>query len=127
MLSDNDNSFKNIIHNLSRYEFVNRVSPHIYAKPHPKRLNLGGCVLKESEDTFDFPLSPKELSDLLFSYMEDLEINQEIIQIFIQSLDKLHHQAPYRTRNVPNMTSGFAIINRLITVSQFNAQNKEKE
>lgn len=83
MLGNNDIPFKNTIHNLSRYEFVNRISPHIYAKPHTKRLNLGGCVLKESEATFDFPLSPKEIKDLLFSYMKDLEINQETMRFFI--------------------------------------------
>lgn len=127
MLSCNDNSFKNIIHNLSRYEFVNRIAPKIYAKPHPKRLNLGGVVLKESNVNFDCPLSPNELSDLLISYLEGTSFNQEIMQNFIKSLDKLRFEAPYRTRNVPNLTSGSAIINRLITISQYNAQNKEKE
>ena len=59
--------------------------------------------------------------------MEGTDINQENMKKFIEKLDKLHHEAPYRTRNVPNITSGSAIINRLVTISQFIAQNKEKE
>lgn len=90
-------------------------------------MNLGGVVLKESNVNFDCSLSPNELSDLLISYLEGTSFNQEIMQNFIKSLDKLRFEAPYRTRNVPNLTSGSAIINRLITISQYNAQNKEKE
>ena len=42
MLCENDNSFITILHNLSRYEYVNRVAKNIYVKKQPKRLNLGG-------------------------------------------------------------------------------------
>ena len=119
MLSDNNNSFKNVIHNLSRYEFVNRVSPHIFTQPHPKRLNLGGCVLKESDVNFDFTNSPFQLSELLISYMEGKEFDKEIMKDFIQCLNRLQHNASYRSKHVPNATSGANILNRLITVFEF--------
>lgn len=44
MICNGDDSYQTIIHNLSRYEFVNRNSHrYIYIHSQPKRLNAGGC------------------------------------------------------------------------------------
>lgn len=125
MLSDDDNSFNIIIHNLSCYEYVNRVSPHIFCKPHPKRLNLGGCVLKEGTVNFDFEHSSFELSEILYEFMKG-KYNVQTIQNLIQRLNDFTIKAPYRTKNSHNITSGGKILTRLVSISQYNQANKNK-
>ena len=53
LLCNNDNRFSTVLHNLSRYEIINRESPIIYTKPQNKRLNAGGVVLKEGNISFE--------------------------------------------------------------------------
>lgn len=84
-------------------------------------------ILNESNVNIDFSLSLNEISHLLISYLVGTKFSQEIMRNCIKSLDKLRLEAPSRIRNIPNLTSGFAIINRLITTFLYNTQNKEKE
>lgn len=45
----------------------------------------------------------------------------------IVALQKINEEAPYRTQNVPNHTSGTKILSRLISISHYKKQLKEKE
>lgn len=118
MLCENDNSFITILHNLSRYEYVNRVAKNIYVKKQPKRLNLGGVRLNEKDVKFSFDHSSHELSDLLISYMDE-KFDENLMKEFILSLELLNEKAPFRTKNVPNRTSGGQIMLRLLSISQY--------
>lgn len=46
---------------------------------------------------------------------------------FIHSLEQLNENAPYRTKNVPNRTSGSKILSRLIAISNLNKDLNAKE
>lgn len=98
MLSDDDNSFNKIIHNLNHYEYLNKVLLHIFYKPHPKRLKLGLCILKEGTVNFDFEHSLFELSEILYEFMKG-KYNVQAIQNLIQRpID-----SPLKRRVVPKM------------------------
>lgn len=118
MLCDYDNPFKTILHNLSRYEYVNRVAKNIYVKKQPKRLNLGGVPLIEKEVKFSFDHSAFELCELLFSYMDE-KFDENLMKELILSLELLNGNAPFRTKNVPNRTSGGQIMLKLVSISQY--------
>ena len=53
LFCNNDNRFLVILHNLGRYEYVNRESPIIFTRPQNKRLNVGGCLLVVGEVYFE--------------------------------------------------------------------------
>ena len=126
MLCDGDDSYQTVIHNLSRYEFVNRNSKDVYVHCQPKRLNAGGCQLIDAEVNFEFDLAPIELADLLFSCL-DGDFNSELMKDLINSLLLINEIAPYRTKNVPNRTSGSKIMSRLIAISSYKKQLESKE
>ena len=126
MICNGDDSYQTVIHNLSRYEFVNRNSKDIYIHNQPKRLNAGGCQLVESEVDFEYGHTSYELASLLFSYIEG-DFKEEEMKEFIEALERINEKAPYRTKNVPNRTSGSKILSRLIAISNHKKQLEEKE
>lgn len=127
MLCNGDDSYPTIIHNLSRYEYVNRSSRDIYIHHQPKRLNVGGCLLTEGEINFEFDHTPLELADLLIDYMQGNDTDIKLMEKFINSIQKVNEEAPYRTRNVPNKISGSKIMSRLISVSNLSKSIQIKE
>lgn len=127
MLCNGDDSYPTVIHNLSRYEYVNRSSKDLYIHHQPKRLNVGGCLLTDGEIELKFDHSSLALTDLLFSYMQGGDANMKLMEEFINSIQKINDEAPYRTRNVPNKSSGSKIMRRLISIANLNKCKSNKE
>lgn len=50
-LCKGNNCWENVKHQESRHEFICRESNVIFYKPQPKRLNVGGCQLKDTNLT----------------------------------------------------------------------------
>ena len=125
-ICDNDNRWKVIRHNFSRYEYVNRDAENIFIPPKTKRLNYGGCVLKNGNVDFKFNHSPYELADLLLSFVRiknNFDVNLMIE--FIHALEVLVNDAPYIKVPIPNPNSGEQIMSRLININ--NIYNARKE
>lgn len=118
------------MHNLSRYEFVNRDSPIVFTKPQNKRLNQGGCTLIEGEVEFEADQTSIQLAELLFNFVFLKQSEDDEIRLgnFIQSLERLNKNAVYRTIYVPNRTGGMQIMNRIISISRaYQATPKQCE
>ena len=126
MLCGGDDSFQTIVHNLSRYEFVNRNSKDIYIHSQPKRLNAGGCQLIDADIDFNFNHTSIDLANLLFDYMLG-DFNEDLMKELIIGLEQITEDAPYRTRNIPNRTSGSKILSRLFAISEYKKKIESKE
>lgn len=64
-----DNRWDVIKHNVSRYEFINKVSPKLFTSPKRKRLNIGGCQLCQGQIDLEMDFTPYEFSSALLSFV----------------------------------------------------------
>ena len=89
-------------------------------------MNAGGCQLIDADVKFEFAHNSYELATFLFSDIEG-DFKEEELKELIVALEKVNEKAPYRTKNVPNRTSGSKILSRLIAISNYRKQLEEKE
>lgn len=97
MLCNSDDSYPTIIHNLSRYEYVNRSSKDLYIHHQPKRLNIGGCLLTEGEIDFEFDHTSLELTDLLIDYMQGNDVDLKLMEYKKFLLHSIFQKVFYRS------------------------------